>query len=265
MESNKIRLLLMIILLVASTTLITKLTYAESAPSAPEFTAQYVDNSYNIPPTYGTDPYTGQTIITSPGSHVDNQTIVVTIQNQPFTPYQDSQNGTTIQLYYNIRSKGHFENFTSDTDLGSNGLSGVAASSSATTVVYFDIANWGVTVGGQIDFQVQAFIGYTYYNEQECFTANVVTVGESSWSNIVTVTVGSSTTTTSRFSPTPTPYPIQTQTVVPTTAPIQPSEQKGVLPAFNVEQIALIVMAVTIAVLASVLIAVIKMRKVPAK
>ena len=269
MEPDKISPLLIIIILVASATLMAKPTYAESAPSVPEFTVQYIDQSYNIPPTYGTNPYTGQTIITSPGSQVDNQTIVVTIKNQPFTPYLDSQNNT-IQLYYNIRSKGHFENFTSDTDLGSNGLSGVAASSSSTTVVSFDVANWGVPVGGQIDFQIQAFIGYTSYNAEQCYTANVVTLGESSWSNIQTITVGSGSATTSTLPPTPTPYPImtsppvQTQTATPTTTPIQPSEQKVVLPGFDWEQIALIVMAVVIAVLV-VAIVVLMNRKAAAK
>ena len=41
------------------------------------------------------------------------------------------------------------------------------------TVVSFDIANWNVRVGGQIDFQVEAITGYSYYNSNYCGTANI--------------------------------------------------------------------------------------------
>ena len=86
MESKKLMPLFIIIILAASATLMAKPTYADTNPSAPDFTVQYVDHSYDIPPTYGIDPYTGQTVMTFPGSHVDNRTIDVTIKNQPFTP-----------------------------------------------------------------------------------------------------------------------------------------------------------------------------------
>lgn len=40
-----------------------------SKPSVPEFTVKYVDNSYDVPPTYGIDQYTGekslQTLVTT--------------------------------------------------------------------------------------------------------------------------------------------------------------------------------------------------------
>ncbi len=264
MEPAKKFQLILVLVLTVSVTLTTNLAYAQaSAPSVPQFTLQYVNSSYTTAPTYTTNPYTGQTTETSPGSYVDNQTIVVTIQNQPFTPFIDSS-GNTSQLYYNIRCKGHFEQFTSDTDLGSYGQGGILVSTSPDTVVSFDIASWGIPSGGQVDFQVQAFIGYTYYNEGECFTANVVTLGESAWSNTETITIPKGAVSTSTSSPTgytPTPSPTSYTSTQsnststpspfqnPTATPIQVSSIGGVL-KFNWQQIAVLIMAVVIAVLA---------------
>lgn len=44
------------------------ITHAQSKPSVPEFTVKLVDNSYDVPPTQTTDPYTGTKTI--PGYHV---------------------------------------------------------------------------------------------------------------------------------------------------------------------------------------------------
>jgi hypothetical protein len=74
-------------------------------PSVPEFTLKFVDNSYDVPPTYGIDPYTGKNVTTQAGHHVENKSIEVTIKNQPFA---NSSDGNTYHLYYNIRTKGHF-------------------------------------------------------------------------------------------------------------------------------------------------------------
>jgi ABC-type oligopeptide transport system substrate-binding subunit len=54
-------------------------------PSVPEFTSKYVDHSYDIPPTYGIDQYTGKTVETKQGEHIDNRTVEITIKNEPFT------------------------------------------------------------------------------------------------------------------------------------------------------------------------------------
>jgi hypothetical protein len=260
MKTTKKFQLVLVLMLTVSVTITANLAYAQgSVPSVPQFTLQYVNSSYTTPPTYTTNPYTGQTTETSSGTYVNNETIVVTIQNQPFTPYTSGNN--TNQLYYNVRCKGHFAQFTSDTDLG-NGQGGIAASTSADTVVSFDIASWGIPSGGQVDFQVQAFIGYTYYNEGECFTANVVTVGESAWSNTQTITIGTGAVSTSTPSPpvytsTPSPSaPPPTQFQSPTATPIPPGAQKGILGS-DWQQTALIVMAVAIAVLVIALAAVI--------
>jgi hypothetical protein len=250
----------------------------------PQFSVQYVNSYYTIPPVYTTNPYNGQTTEEVPSRTVDNSSLLLTIQNQPFTPYFDGNN--TINLYYNIRCKGHYEQYTSNTDLGSHGEGGIEASSGPTTVVSFDVQDWGVPIGGQIDFAVQAFIGYTYNNEEGCFTAQVVTVGESAWSNTETIALGYNTITvssTSEPAPTPIPTPAPTPSsnytnefvntspyvtafpsVTPTLKPIEPNTQEGIPfrgSSVNWEDIILIVMAAVIAVLIGSLVAVAKWRR----
>ena len=68
-------------------------------PDVPTFTAKLVDRSYDVPATSSIDPYTGQ-IVNNPAHHVENLTIEISIKNQP-----NEQNNN---LYYNIRTKGHF-------------------------------------------------------------------------------------------------------------------------------------------------------------
>jgi hypothetical protein len=181
-------------------------------------------------------------------------------------------------LYYNIRCKGHYEQFTSDTDLGPHGIGDVQASSSSTTVVSFNIEGWGVPVGGQVDFEAQAFTGYTYFNGGECYTVNVVTVGESAWSNTQTITIGNGNGNATNSgpapyepTPTPTPYPnypsnfSTSPPTTPTSAPILPEAQGGVPfgSGLNWQEAALIAMAAAIAVLVGVLVSVIKWRRAP--
>jgi hypothetical protein len=168
-------------------------------PSVPEFTVKYADHSYEAPPTYTKDPYTGQSHLSSPGYHVDNRTIDVTIKNQPFTPYTDA-NGNSVQLDYNIRSKGHFD----DWDSGSTRyMNSFQMSSSAYTDVSINVASWNIPAGGQIDFQVEATTSYTTYSSSGSGSSTAygcggvssvptpqTTVENSDWSGSQTVTVG---------------------------------------------------------------------------
>jgi hypothetical protein len=86
----------------------TQATAAESItkPSVPEFTAKYVDRSYNTQPTYGIDQYTGKTVVTKASQHVDNRTIEITIKNQPFTKLTDGSSGREINLFIMSSIKG---------------------------------------------------------------------------------------------------------------------------------------------------------------
>lgn len=130
-------------------------------PSVPEFTWEFVDYSYDTPPTYEIDPYTGESVMTEPSYHIDNRSIVVTIKNQLFTPYRYA-NGTYTRLYYGIRIKGHYENeWSYAPDPHYYGY--YNASDSGYTVIAIRLASYGaggVSSGGKVDFQVEALIGY---------------------------------------------------------------------------------------------------------
>ena len=174
-------LLLFTIVLVLSSLVVVGFSFAQSIPkpSVPEFTLKYVDNSYDVPPTYGVDQYTGKTVMTQAGYHVENKSIVVTITNQHFSPYEDA-NGKTLQLYYNIRWKGHFGDYWGDYNSSRRMLlspysrfddEGFPIPNDPFKVATFALGNdtknsnsvstiRDVSADGQVDFQVQAYIGY---------------------------------------------------------------------------------------------------------
>jgi hypothetical protein len=134
-------------------------------PSVPEFTVEYVNNSYYAPPIYGIDEYSGETVQTGGGFTVANKSIELTIKNQPFIHYVlKDENGThDVYLRYQIGYKGHFgEEWHYITET-------VYDSSSDYTIILFgvdwDRSNDGVVLqhlssGDKMDFQVQARIGY---------------------------------------------------------------------------------------------------------
>jgi hypothetical protein len=190
-----------------------------SKPFVPEFTVKVTDNSYDIPPTYSIDPYTGANVITEDGYHAQNITIEITIENQAFTPYADA-NGNTFQLYYNVRWKGHYEegwhNFTdgyyrtaSNSRFTTFTKETLENPNAPTTVVIFGLSdnngiNSGATQilngvtnnGGEVDFQVQALIGYYTTHESppdpvfgRTYEYKIFTGESSGWSDTQTVTV----------------------------------------------------------------------------
>jgi hypothetical protein len=279
MKPNKLFALLTIFIFSASAMLMAFPSGVLAAyPSVPEFSVAYVDHSYNVPVTHWTttDPYTGEQINhSSGGEHVDNRTIDVTIKNQPFTPYKDPSSNQTVYLYYNVRSKGHFEDW--NTANSGHNQGGLQATTSTYTVVSFNIGYWNVPQGGQIDFQVQASLSYTANTYSgSCFTGSQTTpVGTSDWSAAQTLTIGNPTpssstpqpiTTPNQPNPTFNPYlptasPIPPQS--PTATPTQPNILTGVFSGSNWEQTALIVMAVVIACFVIVVVAL--LRKIAVK
>ena len=274
MKSNKVFPILAILVLFASPILITYPSVVSAAnPSVPEFTVAYVDHSYDVPVTHWvtTNPYTGEQIThSSGGEHVDNRTIDVTIRYQPFTPFLDGNQ--TVQLYYSIRSKGHFDDWTDSTSIHT--MSEISPSGNSNTIVSINIQYWDVPQGGQIDFQVQAYYSYvTNTYSGSCFTGSSTTrVGESAWAGTQTITVGNPSTpgptypafttpypTFNPYNPTPTPnYPCS-----PTVTPSQPNIITGVLTSLGWEQIAIIAMIVIIACF--VVVVAILLRKVTQK
>lgn len=212
--------------------MIVELASAQSIfkPSVPEFTAKYVDHSYDTQPTYGYDEYTGKNVITEPSEHVDNRTIEIKIKNQPFTPFTD-QNGNNINLLYNVQYKGSFGQqwasmFGERSEwaggavdpYGTYGYPTQDSTAQYTTISYS--LPWNM-VEGQMDIQVKALVGYTTRAPDPARQHILWTVykytfygEESGWSNTQTVKLGES---GSILTPSPsTSNPTTTLTLMPT-------------------------------------------------
>lgn len=252
-------------------------------PSMPEFTVKYVDHSYDVSPTYGTDPYNGNTVITKQGEHIDNRTIEISIKNEPFTPFNDS-NGNMINRFYDVRHKGSytqnwttmFGNQTQYVWLGQinpymeYGYAVQDYSAQYTTIIY--TLTWQVPTDGQIDFQVQALEGYTIQTSHDgriyFATADFAFYGqESGWSNTRTIKIGESTPTAtptlqpSEIAPTPTET-ITPTTENPTVEPQQLSAESFAVFGFALssEQLALLGLSVLVVILL-VIVAVLSRRR----
>ena len=234
--SNTVALMLFTLLMLYSLVMIG----CVFAQSVPEFTVKVVAHPYDVPTTYSTDPYTGETI-TYAGYHVENKSIEVWIKNQPFTSYSDGD-GHEVNLYYDVRAKGHFEEEwgTPVTYLESDSAERIPQSNSEYTVL--SLVNY-YSSKAQVDYQVEAIVGhfYTdYYPPGHAIQFPVTAFqvdGTSGWSSTQTLTIGEIQTT----SPEPTP-------TLPNMGPISPPSQE---PALTQEQIVLILgVAIVMAVLA---------------
>ena len=238
-SKNLASILILIVAISSLTILVVKPTNAQSIPkpSVPEFILKYVDYSYDIPPTYGTNPYNGQTEITNPGQHVDKKSLEVWIKNQPFAPYTDAD-GHKIILGYGINWKGHFTNVWTYNPSENNYF--LASGAEYTVISYgFDGDSrddypiyWLsglISTGDQLDFQVEAFIGYyvTAFSPPDPLFGRtheyqVFTGKTSDWSGVQTITLDVS-------SPIVTPNPgyspllPSTLTSSPSTSPSTPT------------------------------------------
>ena len=185
-------------------------------PSVPQFTVQLVSNPYLIPQTNVTDPYTGQ--VTIYPSHIDeNKSIVVTVKNQQFTSTQLSD-GNWTGLFYDLRWEPHFiqNDWTYYPVIPANVPNSeyVIASQSDYTVIPIPTSWLPATYsnGTQIDFQVQALIGYDEpiyaSGSTVAGSAGYLFTGQSSdWSPSQTLIFGEPLTTS------PTQTPVLTPTV----------------------------------------------------
>ena len=191
-------------------------------PSVPEFAVDFVDNSYDVATTNSVDPYTGENV-THPGYHVLHITLELTIENQPFTTYYEGIWEITLQ--YNIRTKGNYSEDwielyspsgwcppQSDSEhtvisLGTLGENGLSIDTNTKMI--------GVPSGSQVDFQVEAMIGYIHRVYNSSATDHfemypwVFTGEKSGWSNIQTIAIPSSST----------PSPSQVPSLEPTQSP----------------------------------------------
>lgn len=185
-----------------------------TTPIIPAFNVTFQTYSEYIPPIYGVDPSTGKAVMTKAGYTQLDQWVDVNIGGQPFVRYNNSA-GQLISLNYEIRWKGNHDTSWQTVPQGIH--FGDAADPWASQAIgcLISVGFKGISSGGgaegymalldpnatQIDFQVEAMIGY--YNSNDAF------VGQSSgWSNTQTLQV--------QVVPNPTPTPTLTATSTPT-------------------------------------------------
>ena len=221
---NKTIIIAFILTLITSSIMMIQSVSAQSIPkpSAPEFTVSFVDRSYTVPitATQTTDPFTGEQVTqTSGGEYVKNQTVDIKIRKPPLTS-ATLPNGTVANLYYTVRTKGHFYDYWptapvnrwSSTFENGDSFTRAFASTSDYTVVTLVIGSPNAIImgyadvyippEGQEDFQVEASFGYQYtiYDFLYPTGTDFVSYADSGWSNTQTVKLGE----TSSVSPTPT-------------------------------------------------------------
>lgn len=188
---------MLILILTASSLIVVKPAHSSiPKPSVPEFIIETVSFPYDVPPTTTTtiDPYTGkETVTTQPGYHVENKTTQIRIKNQPFTPYQMEIDGVnwTINLFYNIRLKGHFSEEWRYYRYHNGSTDGNLRQSYDSEYTIIPIDDY-LPTEGQVDFQIEALIGY----EHGVITAGgvpgtprIITGETSGWSNTQTLTI----------------------------------------------------------------------------
>ena len=243
MNNKNLAIVLILIMAVSSLSLLmVKPASAQSIPkpSVPEFTLKYVDYSYDVPPTYGIDQFTGKNVIINNGYHIDNRTIVFKVKNQHFTSHTDS-NGNVINLYYNFKGKGHFGDqwslfpFSNEpsylypstngqstwrySDNYPSGFPEFSQSNSDYTEFTFPLRFFhmeNAPLRSDLDFEVQAMIGHiepitTGPIAGDGFFSFTGQFGD--WSNTQTITIADGSVSTST-SPNPTQSP--TNTISPT-------------------------------------------------
>ena len=181
---SKRRALLVIAVLTLSSLVILEPAFAQSQTlSVPEFTAKYIDKSYDVPTSTSIDPYTGETV-TNPSYHVENKVIELNIKNQK-----------SVGCYYGINFKGHFEETWRS--IFSDENSPRASASEYTTVTLICSKDQSVSSdeiyappGGKVDFRVKAFLGvYTRdFSSPLPFMGFEVTE-ESGWSITQTIAI----------------------------------------------------------------------------
>jgi hypothetical protein len=189
-------------------------------PAVPEFTLNFVDNSYDVPSitVNSTDPNTGiTTTITYPSYHAENKSIEMMITNQPMAnlrvcydvAYKDhySENWTLIDAsFQKLLNCSHYADHDIYHYVVENRLH---ASDSYTTILVFGLdGNTGsdtynltirnVDAGDQVDFQVRAYIAiWTVHKEFKSLTNTTrwfnesarLMYSESDWSPTQTITI----------------------------------------------------------------------------
>jgi hypothetical protein len=233
--------IIIITVLAASSIVMVESASGSTKPSTPEFTMKLIDKWYDVPPTYEINQFTGENVTTNYGYRADNKSIEFTIKNQPFTPYNDT-NDHYIGLYYNFQTKGAYgnqwANYLFSRRFGGGGWWGEAypynppeeylhASTSEYTVISINLADLimgDIPAKGQVEIQVQALIGYLQPTDFMLAGHTYIFTGESSdWSATQTITIGEG-------APTETPTPNASPS---TSAPASSSTSPSTTPPQN--------------------------------
>jgi hypothetical protein len=254
--------LFLILVLSASSLIMIKPAEAQISPSVPEFSLKLEDHSYDVAPTYTTDPNTGIVNATG-GYHVEKRFIDVIIKNPTPYSFYAVVNESVVKLYYSIRVKGYSQDWTYATN-----SSNLAPSTTEYTTVKFGIGSvnpdpggWSIwlgdiTTGSQLDFQVQGVNGF-YTNSTEetspCWRLPDYNIfnetGRSAWSDTQTITIpDGSTSQPATSTPTGTPS-TQTTTAPTSTANFITSLADGFTPVILTVSIVVITLAVSIGAL----------------
>lgn len=263
-----------------------------SKPSAPEFTVSYVDYSYDVPPTYHIDEFTGRNVSNNNGYRVDQQSVLFKIKNQPFSSYNDSS-GNVINRYFNFRYRGHFGTewryypfseggggtvrygctFYSFTDEEPQISQSTSDYTEKSFTLSFLFGENKPSIGNPVDFQVQAIVGHIDYAGDGYYTF----VGsQGDWSPIETLIIGTNeVTVTASASPVPqsrndtiraadtpilTADPTAVATVEPTINPTESSpSQQGIqafaTAEFDWQTVTIAILALAVAVSVTVIVA----------
>jgi hypothetical protein len=236
--SKKSSIAIILILTVSSFVIVPTASSEVSKPAIPEFTVKFVDRSYDIPPSYTTNPYNGQRETAYYGDHIYNKTLEITINNQPFTPSGD------VNLYYNFRYKGVYEQswheafgVPCDGMTPDGGNFRIQNYGAPTTFVGYTLP-WDTPSTGKIEVQVQAMIGTPIVSSNCRIIFSEYSYGfngeKSAWSNTQTIDLSSGQVTVTQSVTTPTPVqptPSISATAEPTINPTKaPSPSTQVLP-----------------------------------
>lgn len=207
--------LILILIMAISSLTVVKPVNAQTPPT-PSFSISTVSGTIVIPTTYSTNPYTGANI-TNLGYTIASFNVTITIQNNPQT------------TAYELDVKGHYSSQWQNPWGDEGNVTAFASSDSQTVVTLYGDneseavpeyapnaiflqwgGSWGIDVpfGGQVDFRLQAVTGETPIKE---LIGYEVLGNVSDWSPIQTVTVPDFSAVT--VSPTPTLTPTSSSTV----------------------------------------------------
>jgi hypothetical protein len=265
-KTNKVSCMLLAVILTISSLVVFGSVSAQSLkPAVTEFSLQYVDNSYDVPPssTSTTDIYGQATTQTTPGYHIANKSLEVTIKNPP---------GVDA---YNFRWKAHNDSnwnyFPFDTDtykippLYLSDSPGVPTDASDSEYTVIDLIPLNYISITSFDIQVMALYGdyhaspYVHIIPEigDCY--DYYFNGQASyWSSTQTLNIGSGEDT-----------PYESPTSVPLTPTSSPENPTPTLPdsidndssfKLTLEQTTLFVLATVIAVVVIVAIIFVKRR-----